>query len=518
MSPSPSASAPTARLGAPATFDEPPAPPSGSAWTSPIAARWARAGGWFARAERELDDGGLDAVERGYLLLPTALQQIDQGEADAALDTYGQVAEIGARFNDLDLVTLGRVGRGEALIARTETRRGMAQLDEAMVAVVANDVSPTIAGIVYCSVIEACRKAFDLRRAQEWTAALTEWCERQPDIVPYRGRCLLHRAQLMQLRGQWADAEREAGLARKRMTLRHKDPAVGDAIYQQAELHRLRGAFVEAEAAYREASEFGRSPEPGLAQLRLAQGEVHGAAAMIRRALGEAHDQPTRARLLEPFVEIELAVGGVEAARDAAAELGRIATAFDSPQLSAMAQRADGAVRLSESSPAEALLHLRRSLSTWMELNAPFDAARVRVLLARACLDLGDADSAALELDAARRTFGALGAGPDLTRADALVGGTPGSPAGRRPDRLTWRELEVLRLVASGKTNRAIASELVLSEKTVARHLSNIFTKLGISSRASATAYAYEHDLVNAPGSRVTDARTRSSPDRRGDP
>ena len=202
---------------------------------------WARASGWFARAEREQDEGGLDTVERGYLLVPTAFQQVHQGEPDAALATYTEVTGIGDRFGDPDLVTLGRVGRGEALLALGETRRAMAQLDEAMVAVLANEVSPTIVGIVYCGVIEACQEVFDLRRSQEWTTAMTEWCARQPDMVPYRGQCLLHRAQLMQLRGAWSDAEREAHLARERMMLPRPDPGVGEAVYQQADLHRLRG-------------------------------------------------------------------------------------------------------------------------------------------------------------------------------------------------------------------------------------------------------------------------------------
>jgi len=455
---------------------------------------WARASGWFARAQRELDEGGLDTVERGYLLLPTAFQQIHEGEPEAALETYGEVAGIGERFGDPDLVTLGRVGRGEALIELGETQRAMAQLDEAMVAVLANEVSPMIVGIVYCGVIEACQDVFDLRRAQEWTTALTEWCARQPDMVPYRGQCLLHRAQLMQLRGMWDDAEHEAHRARERLTLPRPDPSVGQAVYQQAELHRLRGAFAEADAAYRQASELGRSPEPGLAQLRLGQGQLEAAAAIIRRALGEARDRPTRARLLEPFVEIALAAGDVEAARDAAAELGSIAAALDSPLLKAMAGRGDGAVRLAEGDASGALSPLRRSHAAWMALDAPFEVARVRVLVALACRDLGDADTAALELDAARRTFRSLGAGPDLARVEALAAGSVQPP----PGGLTPRETEVLRLVASGITNRAIATELVLSEKTVARHLSNIFTKLGISSRSAATAYAYEHNLVKA--------------------
>ena len=468
---------------------------------------WARAGGWFARAERELDDAGLDTVERGYLLVPTAFQQVHEGVADAALATYGDVVGLGQRFDDPDLVTLGRVGRGEALIALGETRRAMAELDEAMVAVLANEVSPTIVGIVYCGVIEACQEVFDVRRAQEWTTALTEWCARQPDLVPYRGQCLLRRAQLMQLRGQWADAEREVRLAHERLTVPRPDPAVGEAIYQQAELSRLRGAFDEAEAAYRQAGELGRPPEPGLAQLRLAQGRVDAAAAMIRRALGEALDWPTRARLLEPCVEIALAAGDLDGARDAVAQLASLAASLEAPMLRAMADRTEGAVRLAEGRIADVLAPLRRSQAAWLALDAPYEAARVRVLIARACQDVGDADTAELELDAARRTFRDLGAGPDLALVEAMLGGP--TERARLPGGLTPRELEVLRLVATGKTNRAIATELVLSEKTVARHLSNIFTKLEISSRASATAYAYEHDLVSARGSRGFGASTR---------
>jgi DNA-binding CsgD family transcriptional regulator len=462
---------------------------------------WSQASGWFAKAERELDEGGLDAVERGYLLLPRGFESVVTGDPAAALATYGEVVAIGERFADLDLVTLGRVGRGEALIALGDARRGMTQLDEAMVAVIAGEVSPMIAGLVYCGVIDACQATFDLRRAQEWTAALSEWCDRQPDMVAYRGQCLLSRAQLMHLRGQWNDAEREAQLARERLKVQRMDREMGDAVYQQAEIHRLRGAFVAAEAAYRQASEHGRSPVPGLAQLRLAQGQVEAAGAMIRRALGEAGDRRSRAWLLEASVEIALAGGDFATAREAVVELRSIASAFGAPFLEAVAERADGAVLLATGETAAALTPLRRSYAAWKTLDAPFEAARVRVLIGQACRTLDDADSAALELAAACRTFRELGAAPDLARAEALANRS----SERQPGGLTPREVEVLRLVASGMTNRSVAGELVLSEKTVARHLSNIFTKLGISSRASATAYAYEHGLAAGRGSRRTD-------------
>jgi ATP/maltotriose-dependent transcriptional regulator MalT len=304
----------------------------------------------------------------------------------------------------------------------------------------------------------------------------------------------------MHLRGQWNDAEREAQLARERLKVQRMDREMGDAVYQQAEIHRLRGAFVEAEAAYRQASEHGRSPVPGLAQLRLAQGQVEAAGAMIRRALGEAGDRRSRAWLLEASVEIALAGGDFAAAREAVVELRSIASAFGAPFLEAVAERADGAVLLATGETAAALTPLRRSYAAWKTLDAPFEAARVRVLIGQACRTLDDADSAALELAAACRTFRELGAAPDLARAEALASRS----SERQPGGLTPREVEVLRLVASGMTNRSVAGELVLSEKTVARHLSNIFTKLGISSRASATAYAYEHGLAAGRGSRGT--------------
>jgi ATP/maltotriose-dependent transcriptional regulator MalT len=453
---------------------------------------WSQAGGWFAKAKRELDEGGLDAAERGYLLLPTAFESVTTGSFDAAIATYGEIVAIGEQFADIDLVTLGRVGRGEALIALGDARGGMTQLDEAMIAVIADEVSPMVAGIVYCSVIDACQSTFDVRRAQEWTATLSAWCDRQPDMVPFRGQCLLSRARLMQLRGQWSRAEREARLARERLKAQRMDREIGDADYQQAEIHRLRGAFVEAEAAYRYASEHGRSPEPGLALLRLAQGQVEAARAMIGRALAEANVRRTRAELLEASAEIALAVGDVAAAQDAVVELRSIASAYGAPFLQAVADRADGAVLLATRAATVALAPLRQSLVVWRALDAPFEAARTRVLIAYACRELGDADTAALEAGNACRTFRDLGARPDLERAEALTNRVKaGLPGG-----LTPREVDVLRLVASGKTNRVIASDLVLSEKTVARHMSNIFTKLGISSRAAATAYAYEHDLV----------------------
>jgi DNA-binding CsgD family transcriptional regulator len=441
-------------------------------------------GGWLARAQRLLDDAGLDTVEQGYVLVPGAKQRIES-DSEAALAMFERVGRVGERFGDSDLATLGRLGRGQSLVRLGRVAEGVASLDEALVAVTAGEASPVVVGIVYCAVIRTLHDISDLRRAQEWTAVLSDWCASQPDLVPYRGQCLVHRAEIMQLRGDWSGAMDEVRRACEHLSRPPTHPAVGDAHYEQAELHRLRGEFADAEAAYRRASDWGRTPHPGLALLRLAQGRTAVAEAAVRRVLDESRDRVTRSRMLGPAVEVFLAAGDVTAAREAAGELAAIAAEVDLPAVGAAADEATGAVRLAEGDPKGALGPLRAAWRAWRDLDAPYESARVRVLLGRACRQLGDEDGAALELDAARRTFEQLGATPDLSRMDTRPGGG-----------LTAREVEVLALVASGKTNRAIAEALVISEKTVARHLSNIFTKLGLTSRAAATAYAYEHDLV----------------------
>ena len=452
---------------------------------------FARAGGWLARARRLLDDGQRDCVERGHLLVPLAFQHAVAGDWPSAHAISGQAAEIGDRFGDIDLVTLARNIQGRALIGQGKTVEGMTLLDELMVAVIADEVSEIVAGAVYCSVIEACQEVFDLRRAQQWTAALTHWCDSQPDLVPFSGNCLVHRAEIMQLHGAWPDAVDAAQRACERL-LRRSQPAVGAAFYQQGELHRLCGEFAQAEEAYHQASRSGRDPQPGLARLRLAQGQVDAAEATIRRATAGAQDRLARSRLLPALVEIMFAAGDAGAAGAAADELSEMAGDLDAPLLRALATHGEGAVLLLEGDARAALGALRHAWSAWRELEVPYEAARVRVLIGLACRELEDEETAEMELDAARSVFEQLGAVPDLARAQALSRESPAKPAGG----LTARELDVLRLVATGKTNRSIAADLFLSEKTVARHVSNIFTKLGLSSRAAATAYAYEHDLV----------------------
>jgi DNA-binding CsgD family transcriptional regulator len=452
---------------------------------------WARAGGWIGRARAAIDDGRRDCVARGYLLSPDGLQALMAGDAERAYATFSEQREIGTRFADRDLLTLAGFGQGQALIAMGRIPEGIAVLDEVMVGVAGGETSATVTGLVYCGVIAACMDTFDPRRAKEWTVALSHWCDAQPDLVPFRGQCMVHRAQIMQLQGAWPDALEELRQAYERFT-DSGHPAAGDAIYEQAEVHRWRGDLDGAEQAYRQAAAFGRDPQPGLALLRLAQGQADAASAGIRRALEEATERFRRPRLLSAAVEIALEGEDVAAARVAADELAQLAAERDVPLLNAMAAQAGGLVRLAEGDARAALAAARRAWSLWQELDAPYEAARARVVVAMACRALGDEDAARMELDAARQVFERLSAGPDLARVEALTGPARAKAGGG----LTAREVEVLRLVATGKTNRAIAAELFLSEKTVARHISNIFTKLGVSSRAAATAHAYQHGLV----------------------
>jgi class 3 adenylate cyclase/DNA-binding CsgD family transcriptional regulator len=448
--------------------------------------------GWFARAQRLLDNEVTDCVERGYLLLPAVEQQLAASDLDAALRTAIAAVEIGERFQEADLVTAALHLQGRVLIRKGQIESGLAHLDEAMVAVTAGELSPLMTGLIYCSVIAACQEVYALSRAREWTSALAQWCDAQPQIVAFTGSCLVHRAEVMQLGGAWRDAIEEAARACQRF-LEGIDPQPpAAAFYQKAEMHRLKGEFAAAEEDYRRASQFGREPQPGLALLRLAQGRKDAAASAIRRVMSATTDPLRRARLLPAHIEIALAAGQIEEAERACRQLEEIAARFETGVLYAMAAQARGAVALVGGDAVAAHVALRRAFEVWQEIEAPYEVARVRVLIGLACRVLGDEDGAELEIAAARATFEQLGAAPALARIDGLtLNGEPGKRHG-----LTPRELQVLRLVSAGKTNGAIAAELFLSRRTIERHVSNIFTKLDLPSRAAATAWAYEHKLI----------------------
>ena len=451
-----------------------------------------RATGWLARAQRLVEREGRECVEQGYLLLPLMFQREASGDFEAGAAVAADAAATSERFDDADLFGLAVHMQGHLLIKQGRVVEGLARLDEAMVAVTTGELSPIVSGLVYCGVILGCQDAYELRRAREWTAALTKWCEQQPDMVSFTGRCLVHRAEILLLQGAWPDALEEARRAGERCAAGNNLLPVGEAAYLQGDVQRLQGKFTAAEEAYRDASRWGWEPQPGLALLRLAQGNGGAAAAAIRRAAGETTEASKRARLLPAYVEIMLAGGDLQEARSACRELAEISEDHASDMLGAVVAHARGAVALAEGETRAALVALRRAAQLWHELEAPYEAARSRCLVGLACRALGDDDAASLELDAARDAFTELGAACDLARVDSLARHAVSGDA----HGLTPREREVLRLVATGETNKAIAAELVLSERTVDRHVSNIFTKLRVSSRAAATAYAYEHDLL----------------------
>lgn len=456
----------------------------------------AQSNGWLARAARLLE-GEEDCPEHGYLLIPAGIQAARRGEVKAAIAGFRRAGQLGRRFRDRDLVTMALNGHGRALIRGGDHANGVKLLDEAMVAVVSGEVSPIVAGGMYCSVLDSCRETHDLRRAQEWTSALDRWCAEQPELVPYRGHCLLHRAELLQLRGSWREALQEAIAACARFSQPTPKPARSAALYHIAELHRLLGEFADAEEAYLAAARAGHPAQPGMALLRLAQGKVDAAAKSIGSyadtfAATGTRPSAEQAHLLEACIEIALAEADLDKARQYSRALGKLASKYKVPMLRAMAACAEGAVRLAEGDARRALVALRQGCGLWSELDAPYPAARARAMAARACLKLEDRDACRLELAAARDAFERLGAVTDLERINQ--GGWEADSGGQ--GHLSAREIEVLRLVASGATNRAIAQSLSISEKTVARHLSNIFVKLDLDSRTAATAYAFRHRLV----------------------
>jgi len=457
-----------------------------------------QASGWLARSQRIVESHPEACVEQGYLLLPAGQRHLSAGQYTDAHDCAARAAAVGEQFDEPDLISFARNIQGRALLGQGRIDEGLALLDEAMVGATSGELSPVVTGIIYCSAIASCHRVFELERVREWTAALSAWCDTQPQLGMFTGQCLVHRAEVMEMNGSWPEAVEEARRAVTRCVRDIEREAAGRAHYQQAEIHRLRGEFDAAESAYREASRAGFEPQPGLALLRLAQGDCDAAATTSRRMVGATAQALARIRYLPAHVEIMLAVDDLDEARAGSRELEQSAADLGTGAVTAIAAHAVGSVRLAEGNPSAVLEPARRAFVIWQQMGAPYLAARLRVLLARACSDLGDTEGARLELTGAREVFERLGARPDLAAVQAIEAGlrSGGTAAPAADHGLSDRELQVLRLVATGKTNKAVARELSLSEKTIDRHVSNIFAKLGVSARAAATAFAYEHKLI----------------------
>lgn len=441
---------------------------------------------WMARARRLLDDDR-DCAEFGYVLFLTEVEaNFGDTDHDGALEGARRVQELGRRHGDPNLVAAGTMGEGRILIKQGTPQPGVARLDEALVMLLTEELSPAWAGDTYCNLMAAAVELADVERAIAWTEATRQWLSSLSTAVLFTGICRLHRSQVLQLQGSWEQAVAEA--ERASADLADIQPAsAAEAQYQLGEIHRLRGAFDAAERAYDTAHRLGRDPQPGIALLHLDRGRVDAATASIRAAMVAEPDRLARARLCEAQVEIALAAGDDATARKASEELAETAAHYGSSGLEVMARYAYGTALLASGHPEEALPVLRDACHRWHSFDAPFECARIRLLLARAYRTLGDADAAAREEAAAATVYDRLGAA-----WPAAAGGGSALPRG-----LTEREAEVLALVAAGHTNREVAATLVISEKTVARHLANIFAKLGVSSRTAATAFAFENGLAS---------------------
>lgn len=447
------------------------------------------AGGWVSRARRLVDALDEDVVERGYVLVHVFFQCLFRGEMDQARSVAVAVEDYGRRFADPDLLALSRCFLGRLMLYVGEVDEGFTLLDEAMAAVSAGEVSPVFAGEIYCALIEACQELSDFGRAEQWTTMLSRWCDTQDGLVAFTGQCAVHRGQIMRLHGAFTEALEELDRAQQRYVAAGSPPAAGLAWAERGEVLRLRGDLTAADEAFDRAVGFGHDPQPSLALLRLAQGRTQAAVAAVRRLLAEPRDPVHRSQILRAATEVLLADRDVDQAAAVAAELSGLADRFRCAALRAQARHAVGHVRFAEGAVAEAVVELQGAARLWTELGAPYEAARSRALLGTALRELGDVESGDAELAAARATFARLGAATDERAVAGLM--TTGAPRG-----LTAREVEVLRLVASGMSNTEIAATLVLSEKTVARHLSNIFTKLDVRTRTAAAAFAFEHHLV----------------------
>lgn len=453
--------------------------------------------GWLTRANRLVADHVPECAEHGYLLLPKVEQCLAAGDPDEAYAQATRAAEIGLKCDDPDLLTIARHLQGRIKVEGGDLERGFELLDEAMVTVISDQLSPIVTGLVYCSVIDTCQKFHSTSRAREWTSALVDWCAGQPDIVAFTGRCLIHRAEILILDGHWDEAGREADLAIARLQQGGTKHQAGPACYQEGEVFRLRGQWDKADAAFRAASGLGFDPQPGLALLRLRQGRFQPALSSIRRALQSVDDAPGKLRLLPAAVEISLAAGLTEDARTLSESLSEYAHQYSADALRASAAEATARVLIHEGRASDALAHIRRAIEIQLELRAPYHVARDRVLTARACLATGDFEAAHIELDEAIKLFGELGARPDEADANKLLVtlSAPGNEA------LTPRQTQVLRLIAAGLTNPEIAEELGLSQRTVDRHVSDILTRLNVPTRAAATAFAFEHGLIGTDAS-----------------
>ncbi len=454
-----------------------------------------RGGGWLARAGHLVEEADTDCAEAGYLLLPRVEMSFGAGDIKAAVDFAAQALTIGECHSDENLSAMARHLVGRAQLALGDVQNGLSALDETMVATTEGRLSPIVTGLIYCSVIEACQRYQIVRRASEWTEALSSWCAKQPELVAFTGRCLIHRSEILLFDGRWREAEVEAGAAIRRLAGGPAAHHAGPAHYQKGELYRLCGEYDAADESYRAASALGFDPQPGLALMRLRQGAGRSAVPAIKRALAAADAPTKRMRLLGAAFEIALGQKQVDEARSFHDEMKTLAETYKSEAVTALLVEMQGDLAATEDKPERAIKCYAQSAGLWRDLGCPYRLARVRLRSARTCAALGDVEGAIAEARAASEGFASLGAEPE--RQDAVTFIRRHAPG--RGTILTRRQTEVLGLVALGLTNREIAERLGLSKRTVDRHVSDILTRIDAPTRAAAAAYAVSSGLVVKP-------------------
>ena len=448
--------------------------------------RGAIASGWLQRARRALETD-TNCIEHGALLLREAELAHGGGALDDAAELGRRALALGRELGSANVEAEALQTIGRVLIDAGQVQEGLAHLDEAMLLAVEGRLGAYSTGKVYCSLISACEDLGDLRRAAEWTEATAQWSTQHPFAI-FPGICRVHHAVVLDRRGATADAEREASQACVELLGSHLGVAAAG-FAEIGDMRRRLGDLERAEEAFARVQELSGRTCPGVALVRLAQGRIDAAARIIAGCMAEQSPNPlARARLLPAAAQVAVAAGDLAGADESARELEATAAAFDTPMLHAMAALARGRVQLAQRDAA-ASATLRDAERRWQELEVPFEVATTRTLLAQALRDAGDEDGAQATFAAARALFDQIGARLDAGSAD-------GRDRGDLPGGLTEREAEVLRLIAAGLSNKDIATALHLSVKTVSRHLSNIFTKIGVSSRSAATAFAFEHQLV----------------------
>lgn len=451
-----------------------------------------RAAGWLGIAEGLLTEVPVDAVERGYIAFAQMFRSLGRGDLATAAILAETAREAGRRHHDSDLVALGLCSAGRIAIMAGRVADGLALLDEAMTGLLSHGGTPEVFGHVYCTAIEGCQEVRDLARVTEWTSGLHRWCESHPSLVAFTGQCSLHRGQILTGHGAFREAVDEFDSAIERYRAIGSPDAIGQAAYERGEVLRILGDLDAAEASFRLAGESGFDPQPGLALLWTVRDEPRAAAGAASRLLAEVRAPLQRLRVLPGIVEVLIACGDVEVARACSSELDSLAGEFAFDTVRADAASAAATVEIAAGDPMGALPYARKARAAWTRLENPYAAGLAQATIGRVLLVLGDESSARVELEAARAAFLRLGASPAADAVDALLGRSQAA----RPGGLSEREVEVLGLAAVGRSNQQIAEALVISERTVARHLSNIFTKLDVGSRTAAAAYAYEHGLV----------------------